>query len=487
MLELYNNAKKEIVFKESKIEPLKYLDKAKLTDSQRNKFDELGKEVIKKGQYAVVTMAGGQGTRLGHPGPKGTFKLDVYGKGKYLFEILVDNLKEAKQKYGVTNISQLKEIKDKKKQTKKKKKMSLILNLSLLFVILPALVVMILSTIKVGEKAIISFSWVPITTISIALAFVIALLVVKHIFDKKHQKITHDYFYFYLNAVSAYSLKDMNITDGKIAAEGTMKDDLLIQAHYFAQIFSISSRGLVVGKKDGKDFTYGEIACAIPYKTKEQAYAIPSPIYDLADGSELPYIPAASDETTGNKKKNVFDNQTQSYGMLGRMLCLNNKVTPDESFIIALRGKMNDTVMPDYIKNYKPYQDKRLGDKIIIYLATDEGKKFFNDENIDLLSKFIIDDVVTSGFVTVNSYGSKIALNLSDSLMVLPIENKVNVSSLDSLRVSLNTLVKFVENCIKDSSYEDKDEKEDNQAEENKVEEKKEEENKLEDEVPSKE
>ena len=102
MLELYNNAKKEIVFKESKIEPLKYLDKAKLTDSQRNKFDELGKEVIKKGQYAVVTMAGGQGTRLGHPGPKGTFKLDVYGKGKYLFEILVDNLKEAKQKYGVT-------------------------------------------------------------------------------------------------------------------------------------------------------------------------------------------------------------------------------------------------------------------------------------------------------------------------------------------------------------------------------------------------
>ena len=71
--------------------------------------------------------------------------------------------------------------------------------------------------------------------------------------------------------------------------------------------------------------------------------------------------------------------------------------------------------------------------------------------------------------------------------MVLPIENKVNVSSLDSLRVSLNTLVKFVENCIKDSSYEDKDEKEDNQAEENKVEEKKEEENKLEDEVPSKE
>ncbi len=100
--ELYNSTKKTVEFKESKIEALKYLDKAKLTKEQKEKFDRLGKKVVKNNQYAVVTMAGGQGTRLGHNGPKGTFKLDVYGKGKYLFEILVDNLKEANQKYGVT-------------------------------------------------------------------------------------------------------------------------------------------------------------------------------------------------------------------------------------------------------------------------------------------------------------------------------------------------------------------------------------------------
>lgn len=102
IMELYNNTKKTIEFKESKIEPLKYLDKAKLKEEQRNKFDELGEKAVRNGEYAVVTMAGGQGTRLGHPGPKGTFKLNVYGKGKYLFEILTENLKEANQKYGVT-------------------------------------------------------------------------------------------------------------------------------------------------------------------------------------------------------------------------------------------------------------------------------------------------------------------------------------------------------------------------------------------------
>ena len=98
--ELYDNTKKEVEFKENKIEPLKYFDKEKLSKIEKEELEELGKEVVRKGEYAVVTMAGGQGTRLGHPGPKGTFKLDVYGKGKYLFEILAENLKEANQKYG---------------------------------------------------------------------------------------------------------------------------------------------------------------------------------------------------------------------------------------------------------------------------------------------------------------------------------------------------------------------------------------------------
>ena len=98
--ELYDNTKKEIEIKENKIEPLPYMDKQKLSKEQKEEFEKLGAEILENGQYAVVTMAGGQGTRLGHTGPKGTFKLDVYGKGKYLFEILAENLKEANRKYG---------------------------------------------------------------------------------------------------------------------------------------------------------------------------------------------------------------------------------------------------------------------------------------------------------------------------------------------------------------------------------------------------
>ena len=99
--ELYDNAKKEIKFKENKIEPIEYLDKEKMDENTKAELSKIGEQIIENGQYAVVTMAGGQGSRLEHPGPKGTFKLDVYGKGKYLFEILAENLKEANKRYDV--------------------------------------------------------------------------------------------------------------------------------------------------------------------------------------------------------------------------------------------------------------------------------------------------------------------------------------------------------------------------------------------------
>ena len=63
-MELYDNTKKEIEIKENKIENVSYLDKAKLSKEQKEELDKLGKTAIQNGEYAVVTMAGGQGSRL---------------------------------------------------------------------------------------------------------------------------------------------------------------------------------------------------------------------------------------------------------------------------------------------------------------------------------------------------------------------------------------------------------------------------------------
>ena len=87
--ELYESTKIEVSFANDKIEPIDYVDKSALSADELKKYNDLGEDAIKLGKYAVVTMAGGQGTRLGHSGPKGTFKLNLNPE-KSIFEILTD-------------------------------------------------------------------------------------------------------------------------------------------------------------------------------------------------------------------------------------------------------------------------------------------------------------------------------------------------------------------------------------------------------------
>ena len=99
--DLYESTKKEISFANDKIEPIEYVDKSALSEEELKKYTELGENAIRAGKYAVVTMAGGQGTRLGHNGPKGTFMMGLE-EDKSIFEILIDSIKQNNKKYGVT-------------------------------------------------------------------------------------------------------------------------------------------------------------------------------------------------------------------------------------------------------------------------------------------------------------------------------------------------------------------------------------------------
>lgn len=98
---LYANTKKtENVSNKDIIEPIDYLDKYKLNEEYK-RYESIGKKAIKEGKLAAVTMAGGQGTRLGHSGPKGTYDIGL-DSHKSLFELLSDGIKEEAKKYNVT-------------------------------------------------------------------------------------------------------------------------------------------------------------------------------------------------------------------------------------------------------------------------------------------------------------------------------------------------------------------------------------------------
>lgn len=101
ILTLYDNSMKNDSVPPDQISPLKHFEKNLLSKDEILYYTKIGDAVIKSGSIAVVTMAGGQGTRLGYRGPKGTYEIEFNNAKKSLFELLCEDIKRANSKYNV--------------------------------------------------------------------------------------------------------------------------------------------------------------------------------------------------------------------------------------------------------------------------------------------------------------------------------------------------------------------------------------------------
>lgn len=85
------------------LEPAPYIslpnNEASATEWQRA-FDA-GAEAIRAGRVAAFTVAGGQGTRLGYDGPKGTYPVTPVSN-KTLFQVFAEKILRSGERFGVT-------------------------------------------------------------------------------------------------------------------------------------------------------------------------------------------------------------------------------------------------------------------------------------------------------------------------------------------------------------------------------------------------
>lgn len=86
--------------KYGKIEPPSVIDVALANGEQKDAVLRTGEKTIAEGQTAVTVVAGGQGTRLGYPHPKGMYPVSPV-KGKSLFQIFSEKIRALSLRYKV--------------------------------------------------------------------------------------------------------------------------------------------------------------------------------------------------------------------------------------------------------------------------------------------------------------------------------------------------------------------------------------------------
>lgn len=91
---IYEDSYKDENLEKELIKPLEYYEKNKINT---NFYKGIGDNFIKN--YALITMAGGSGSRLGYSGPKGTYEFKIKEKVKSMFSIYAEKLKKNFKKY----------------------------------------------------------------------------------------------------------------------------------------------------------------------------------------------------------------------------------------------------------------------------------------------------------------------------------------------------------------------------------------------------
>ena len=90
--------RKEMKVEKGELAPLGCLEIPEI-EARRDEFEKAGIEALKAEKVGAVLLAGGQGTRLGYDGPKGTFPIGVT-RELYIFECLINNMMDVVKRTG---------------------------------------------------------------------------------------------------------------------------------------------------------------------------------------------------------------------------------------------------------------------------------------------------------------------------------------------------------------------------------------------------
>lgn len=266
----------------------------------------------------------------------------------------------------------------------------------------------------------------------------VSALVLSFLLRRKQKKITSEYYGRYFDLLSGYTAQAIGLSNSMTCIDGSMDELLFIQAHLYRTIIGIESANVLEAERRNKSYVGGFLAAALPQIDFEQANKLPKEYFltngnPYVEGSENPTVTGSieisSNDVTmvdleavkDNKDKKVQKEENSQLGLYGWFSSYDLRVESNQSLIIYFMGAKEDNRLPDYLSGFKAMKIDGLKKTIVVYAASPSvAGEFFTDANIRLLNDFIIDATCQSGFISINSFGSKLGLNLSNEFTSAP-------------------------------------------------------------------
>lgn len=344
--------------------------------------------------------------------------------------------------------------------------------LAIVLMLLAFVAVLLVTFLNKGDNAIAWLTWL---ILGISFAIIIFSFILTSIVNRKNAKVTKEYLNSYEDMLNGYVISDLTVLNPTLCVDAKVNDQDIIQAHYFRTINRIESRAVVEGKRKGYDFSIAEVAVVIPTISIESANKKPEDLVNL-DGSkyiasEIPETELGTQEVSAPdmtmidlklnaelaksngkqrekdiKKANENKQTETATGLFGKIYSYSMKVKSEEAIIISFTGNSDSTVLPDYLTGFKAIKVPGLKASIVVYAVDPkESAKFFNEEGVKLLNDIYTGMVVQSLFISINSYGTKIGMNLSDDIMQLPIKRIAHLGSYAEYKSVTDSAFKFVD------------------------------------------
>lgn len=343
---------------------------------------------------------------------------------------------------------------------------------AIVLMLLAFVAVLLVTFLNKGDNAIAWLTWL---VIGVSFAIIIFSFILTSIVNRKNASVTKEYLNNYEDMLNGYVISDLKVLNPTICVDARVNDQDVIQAHYYRTINRIESRAVVEGKRKGYDFSIAEVAVVIPTISIEAANKKPTDLINL-DGSK--YIPSEIPETelgtqevsapdmtmidlklnaelakTSEKqrekdlRKANENRQTETAtGLFGKIYSYSMKVSSEEAIIISFTGNSDSTVLPDYLTGFKALKVPGLKSSVVVYgVNPKESAKFFTEEGVKLLNDITTGMVVQSLFISINSYGTKIGMNLSDDIMQLPIKKIAHLGSYAEYKSATDSAFKYVD------------------------------------------